>query len=120
LTVSMFETDTDESNLVIGMVEDITEQKRTESALRESEERFRRLSTAAFEGIFIHQGGLILDANDQLAQLLGFLKGDELVGRNGWRHVGVILGGVLLNTFATKTNGPLKAPLLQRVARPSP
>lgn len=88
LTVSMFETDTDESNLVIGMVEDITEQKRTESALRESEERFRRLSTAAFEGIFIHQGGLILDANDQLAQLLGFLKGDELVGRNGWRHVG--------------------------------
>ena len=33
---------------------------KTEEALRESEERFRRLSEATFEGIVIHEKGLIL------------------------------------------------------------
>ncbi|MDA0708641.1 MAG: PAS domain S-box protein [bacterium] len=88
LTVSQFDTDTSDEKLVIGMIEDITEQKRSESALRESEERFRRLSTAAFEGIFIHRGGVVLDANDQFAQLLGFSKGSDLIGQNCWHHVG--------------------------------
>jgi two-component system sporulation sensor kinase A len=88
LTVSLFDTDTSDENLVMGMVEDITEQKKSEFALRESEERFRRLSTAAFEAIFIHRGGVVLDANDQFALLLGFQKGSELIGYNCWRHVG--------------------------------
>ena len=88
LNVSMFETHTRDAQLVISMVEDITDQKKSEAALRESEERFRRLSTAAFEGIFIHKGNVVLDANDQFAHLLGLEKGSELVGRSGWRYVG--------------------------------
>ena len=87
VTVSVFDTDTSDAHLVIAMVEDVTDQKQSESALRESEERFRRLSTAAFEGIFIHRGGVILDANDQFARLLGLSNGAELIGTNGWRYV---------------------------------
>jgi len=87
VTVSAFDTDTSDAHLVIAMVEDVTDQKQSESALRESEERFRRLSTAAFEGIFIHRGGVILDANDQFARLLGLSNGAELIGTNGWRYV---------------------------------
>jgi diguanylate cyclase (GGDEF)-like protein/PAS domain S-box-containing protein len=39
--------------------------------MRESEERFRRLSNATFEGILIHEGGEILDANQSLASIFG-------------------------------------------------
>ncbi|MCA9688805.1 MAG: PAS domain S-box protein, partial [Myxococcales bacterium] len=42
---------------------------RAREAVRESEERFRRLSEAAFEGIAIHRDGQLLDANQSLAQI---------------------------------------------------
>ncbi len=40
----------------VGVMRDISERKRAEEALRESEERFRRLSEATLEGIVIHDG----------------------------------------------------------------
>ncbi|MEN8127972.1 MAG: PAS domain S-box protein [Planctomycetota bacterium] len=36
------------------------------------EQRFKRLSEAAFEGICIHDNGLILDANQQFADMFGY------------------------------------------------
>ncbi|MFU2209356.1 PocR ligand-binding domain-containing protein [Solidesulfovibrio sp. C21] len=45
--------------------------RRAEQALRESEERFRQLSEATFEGIFIHQGGTIVDANKAGCAMFG-------------------------------------------------
>jgi PAS domain S-box-containing protein len=56
------------------------ERERAEEAIRESEERFERLAAAAFEGIAITEGGVFLDANEQLASLLGYRVSD-LVGR---------------------------------------
>lgn len=41
-------------------------------ALRESEERFRRFSAAAFEGIAIHEKGVIIDANQAFAAMFGY------------------------------------------------
>jgi PAS domain-containing protein len=40
-----------------------SERKRTEGALQESEERFRKLADSTWEGIFIHKEGMILDVN---------------------------------------------------------
>ncbi|MCB9753004.1 MAG: response regulator [Myxococcales bacterium] len=45
---------------------------RAREAVRESEERFRRLSEAAFEGIAIHRAGQLLDANQSLATIFGY------------------------------------------------
>jgi PAS domain S-box-containing protein len=56
------------------------ERERAEEAIRESEERFERLAAAAFEGIAITEGGVFIDANEQLAGLLGYSVAD-LVGR---------------------------------------
>jgi len=42
---------------------DITENRLSERLLRDSEERFRRLSEASQEGIVIHENGKILDVN---------------------------------------------------------
>jgi PAS domain S-box-containing protein len=61
--------------------EDVTEQRKTDRALRESEERFRRLSAAATEGIAIHEKGIILDANEALARMFGY-ELPEMIGMN--------------------------------------
>jgi len=57
---------------MIGTDTDITERINTEKALKESQERFRKLSEAAEEGIAIHENGLIIDANDACARMFGY------------------------------------------------
>jgi PAS domain S-box-containing protein len=56
------------------------EREGSDEALRESEDRLKRLAAATFEGIALTENGLFLDANDQLARLLGCQVAD-LVGR---------------------------------------
>lgn len=68
--------------LMVGSHEDITERKNTETALRESEERFKSLHNASFGGIIIHDNGIILECNQGLADLTGFSV-PELIGMDG-------------------------------------
>ena len=65
-----------------GVIFDISEQKQTEEALKESEERFKLLHNASFGGISIHDKGIILDCNQGLAEMTQYsLK--ELMGMDG-------------------------------------
>ncbi|VAX19412.1 diguanylate cyclase/phosphodiesterase (GGDEF & EAL domains) with PAS/PAC sensor(s) [hydrothermal vent metagenome] len=57
----------------------VTERKRVEDALRESEERLRKLSEAAFEGIVFLEKGRILECNNTFAKMVGYSR-DELIG----------------------------------------
>lgn len=77
----------------IGIIRDITERKKAEVKLRQSEERFRALHNASFGGIIIHDKGLILDCNQGLSEISGYTF-DELVGMDGlqliapdWRNI---------------------------------
>ena len=70
----------------IGVGTDITERKRAEEALRASEDRFRRLSEATLEGIVIHDGDRVLDANPQAAAMLGY-ELSELIGTDAFGFV---------------------------------
>ena len=58
---------------------DITSRKKAELELAESEERFRRLLEGSFEGLVIHRKGIILDANQAFADMLGYTL-DEIIG----------------------------------------
>ncbi|MFW5748678.1 MAG: PAS domain S-box protein, partial [Chloroflexota bacterium] len=64
----------------IGIGQDITRRKFAEDALTESENRYRLLSELTFEGIIIHNGGVLVDANRAFQQMFGYSL-DELLGR---------------------------------------
>lgn len=63
-----------------GMALDITHRKQTEEALRESEERNRLLSEMTFEAIAFHDRGILVDANPQYFEMLGY-EPHEIIGR---------------------------------------
>ncbi len=58
------------------------ERDQAETSLRQSEERFRRLSESTLEGVMIHENGIIVDANQSLCELSGY-GWAELIGMNG-------------------------------------
>ncbi len=64
-----------------GTVQDITERKLAEKAIKESEERFKFLSEATVEGVHIHDKGMVLDANQSFAKILGYDSADEIIGQ---------------------------------------
>ena len=54
--------------------------ERVEQALRESEERFRRLSDAALEAVAISENGRFIDVNHRFESMFGYAV-EELTGR---------------------------------------
>lgn len=67
--------------MLLAILRDITDRRLAETSLKESEERFRTLSNASFEGIVFTSGGVILDMNDQFARMVGY-EPHELVGHS--------------------------------------
>jgi PAS domain S-box-containing protein len=65
---------------IAALVREIRRRKLGVRTLRESEERFRTLADATFEGIAISEYGRIVDANEQLVQIIGGTRA-ELIGQ---------------------------------------
>ena len=68
---------------LVGAVEDVTELKKAQKALKESEERYRNLVEKSFDGMFIQKGFKIVFANSRLHEMLGYSPG-ELEGLDHW------------------------------------
>ncbi len=60
----------------IAVVSNLSRRKQMENALRESEERFRRLSAATVEGVLLHVNGVITDCNRSAATMFGYSEDD--------------------------------------------
>ena len=59
----------------------VDDRKRKDRDLRESEERFRNLSHATFEGIVLHDDGHIIQANEQFYKMFGYTR-EELADKD--------------------------------------
>ena len=73
-----------------------------------SEDRFKLLSEAAFEGICIHDQGLTLDANQQFADMFRYMS-DELKGMHCSCLIAPQSLEAVMNYISTGFQGPYEA-----------
>ncbi len=82
LSLSMLKDQNGVKRHVLGMVHDVTEKRRKDDAVAESERRFRTLFQNTQLAITIADlDGMIVDSNEQFSHMMGYSP-DELKGRN--------------------------------------
>jgi PAS domain S-box-containing protein len=64
-----------------GFVEDISERKQAEKALRASELHFKELWDATLEGIVIHDKGIIVEVNEAMCNMFGVTR-EQTIGKS--------------------------------------
>ena len=67
---------------IYAMERDISERKKAEEALKQSETKYRQLVNNALTGIYITQGSVIQFCNQQFAEMFGYQTADALVGKH--------------------------------------
>lgn len=73
---------------VLGISHDVTDYKRAEQALRQSESRFRRVVESNMIGIGVwNRDGKIMEANDALLQIVGYTQADLQAQGLHWRQL---------------------------------
>jgi len=70
-----------EKKYLMATIRDMTDRKLVEKELQKSEERYRLLADLTFEGILIHEKGVVLDVNLSFCNMFGY-EHDELMGKN--------------------------------------
>jgi PAS domain S-box-containing protein len=60
--------------MIFATVRDITERKRVEKALRDSEEKYRNLIEVAHEGILVVENAKVIFFNNRLLEMLGYSR----------------------------------------------
>ncbi|OQW33622.1 MAG: hypothetical protein A4E19_04360 [Nitrospira sp. SG-bin1] len=90
------------------IIRDITERKQAEEALRDSELRYKLLTEATFDGIAIHDQGILLEVNAGLERMFGYEPG-ELIGRSMWDLIAEESRDLVLANMRHGVNGPYEA-----------
>jgi PAS domain S-box-containing protein len=80
----------EKTKVILLAIEDITEHKRLENLLTESEERYRRAFETSLDGLLLldKQTGNIVDNNPAAAKMLGY-SGKDLLGKS-LKDIGVL------------------------------
>jgi len=81
-----YKLDDDDHDVILGVSMDVTSLFKAREELKQSEERFRILSDAAFEGILILDNGKIIDTNKKILELSGYTR-VEVIGKVAWGFV---------------------------------
>ncbi len=90
------------------IVRDITERKRVEAIIRESELRYKILTEATFDGIALHDEGVLLEVNAGLERMFGYGSG-ELIGRSIFDLIADESRDMVMANMRSGVNGPYEA-----------
>lgn len=88
--------------------EEIAERTRAEETIRESEMRYKLLTDATFDGIAIHDQGILLEVNPGLERMFGYEPG-ELIGRPMWDLIAEDCRDLVLANMRSGVTGPYEA-----------
>ncbi|NQU51781.1 MAG: PAS domain S-box protein [Bacteroidetes bacterium] len=100
----------------IGTVQDITKHKKAEEELRlakekaeENEAKYKLLSTLSFEGIIIHDKGVVIDVNQTFLDMTG-TSYKELIGKNILENFTIPekFHPIIYNSMAKKNSSPFE------------
>ncbi|MGE0090698.1 MAG: PAS domain S-box protein [Bacteroidales bacterium] len=97
---------------LIGVNRDITERKKAQEKLNESQARFKILTEMTIEGIVIHDSGIIIDTNPSLQKMIG-ATGDYLKGRSIFEFIKSKSQEITLQRIESKATGTYEATLIR-------
>jgi two-component system, cell cycle sensor histidine kinase and response regulator CckA len=95
-----------------GTVEDITERKQAEIALRASESQFRELWGATVEGITIQENGIVVEVNDAMCRMFGYTR-EQVIGKSLLEFAPVEMHAALLEYMASGVEARFETPALR-------
>ncbi|HAN19505.1 MAG: hypothetical protein A2X13_01015 [Bacteroidetes bacterium GWC2_33_15] len=66
---------------IVSVCRNITDRKKTQEELNESQARYKILTDLTVEGIIIHENGIIVDVNPSALKVTGYTR-DQIIGKN--------------------------------------
>ena len=94
-------------------ISDVTDQRRADELIRQSEERMRKFVQATQESIVFHRKGLITDINEAAERLLGYALRDML-GRHVLEFVSTDTRQVVIEQFYADRGEPFEAVIVRK------
>ena len=98
---------------LIGIAHDITKRKLSEAELEESREKYRGLSEASFEAIFISEKGLCIEQNQAAEKMFGYTTAEALT-RYGTDWIVFEDREMVMNNMLSGTEEPYEATALRK------
>jgi len=96
-----------------GICIDVTDRMKAEEALHDSEERFRCLSEATFEAIFLSDKGICIGQNLAAEKMFGYST-EEALGRSGTEWIAPDYRKLVLNNMLAGYEQPYEAIALRK------
>src|SRR6185436_900878 len=98
-------------NAILSLNRDITERKRAEEALRESEENFHRIVEISPDAIIVHRDGVIDFVNNAGVKMIGAASRSELIGKSVFYRIPPAYHEVMVERLGRLQQGEFPSPV---------